>query len=61
MSGKRRKIQYTQLRLAFASERQGDALDADCQGTEPLTAKRTPESPAAEEPLMEHILGVPFV
>jgi len=55
MSGKRRKTQYTQLRLAFATESRGETLDADRQGTEPLAAKRTPESPAAEEPLMEEV------
>ncbi len=55
MSGKRRKIQYTQLRLAFAMESRGETLDAVRQGTEPLTAKRTPESPAAEELLMEEV------
>ncbi len=55
MSGKRQKTQYTQLRLAFAMENRGETLDAACQGTEPLTAKRIPESPAAEEPLMEEV------
>ena len=55
MSGKRRKTQYTQLRLAFATESRGETLDAERQGTEPLAAKRTPESPAAEEPLMEEV------
>ena len=55
MSGKRQKPQYTQLRLAFAMESRGETLDAVRQGTEPLTAKRTPESPAAEERLMEEV------
>ena len=55
MSGKRQKIQYTQLRLAFAMEGRGEASDADRQGTEPLAAKRTPERPAFEERLMEEI------
>ena len=55
MSGKRRKTQYTQLRLAFAAESRGKTLDAARQGTEPPAAKRTPESPAAEEPLMEEV------
>jgi RNA-directed DNA polymerase len=55
MSGPRQKIQYTQLRLAFESERQGEALDADHQGTEPLVAKRTPESLAEEDSLMEEV------
>ncbi len=55
MSGKRQKTQYTQLRLAFAMESRGETLDAVRQGTEPLTAKRTPESPAEEERLMEEV------
>jgi RNA-directed DNA polymerase len=55
MSGKRQKTQYTQLRLAFAAERRGEALDADRKGTEPLTAKRPSESPASEEQLMEEV------
>ena len=55
MNGKRRKTQYTQLRLAFATESRGETLDADCQGTEPLVAKRTPESPAEEARLMEEV------
>ncbi len=42
MSGKRREIQYTQLRLAFATKSRGETLDADCQRTEPLVTKRTP-------------------
>ncbi len=55
MSEKRQKIQDTQLRLAFASERQGETLDADRQGIEPLAAKRITKSPAAEEQLMEEV------
>jgi RNA-directed DNA polymerase len=55
MSGKRRKTQYTQLRLAFAAEVRGEASDTDRQGTEPRMAKRTPESPAEEEQLMEEV------
>ena len=55
MSGKRPKSQYKQLRLAFAEDSRGEALDADRKGTEPLTAKRTPESPAEEERLMEEV------
>ncbi len=55
MSGKRQKNQYTQLRLAFASERRGESSGADREGTEPLTAKRTTESPAEEEQLMEEV------
>ncbi|MFC2172880.1 group II intron reverse transcriptase/maturase [Acidobacteriota bacterium] len=55
MSGRRQKTQYKQLRLAFASEVWGDTPDADRRGTEPLAAKRRPESPATEEPLMEEV------
>jgi RNA-directed DNA polymerase len=55
MSGKRQKTQYTQLRLAFATESRGETLGADRQGTEPLAAERTTESPAAEEQLMEEV------
>ena len=32
MSGKRQKTQYTQLRLAFASERRGESLGATAKG-----------------------------
>ena len=55
MSGKRQKPQYTQLRLAFSAESRGETLDAVREGIEPLTAKRPPESPAEEEPLMEEV------
>jgi RNA-directed DNA polymerase len=55
MSGTRQKTQYKQLLLAFAAEDQGETLDAGRQGTEPLAAKRTPESPAEEERLMEEV------
>lgn len=55
MSGQRQKIQYEQLLLAFASEDRGEAPGADRKGTEPLTAKRTPESPAEEERFMEEV------
>jgi RNA-directed DNA polymerase len=55
MSGQQQKIQYTQLRLAFASDRRGESPASDCQGTEPLAAKRITESPATEEQLMEEV------
>ena len=55
MSGMRQKTQYEQRLLAFASEERGETPEPDCQGTEPLAAKRTPESPAAEERLMEEV------
>jgi RNA-directed DNA polymerase len=55
MSGKRQKTQYTQMRLAFAEESRSEALGADGQGTEPLMANRTTESPAGKERLMEEV------
>ena len=55
MSGKRQKIQCTQMRLAFAEESRGEVLGANGQGIEPLTAERTPESPAGKERLMEEV------
>jgi RNA-directed DNA polymerase len=51
----RQKTQYEQLLLAFASEERGATPGADSEGTEPLVAKRTPESPAEEERLMEEV------
>jgi len=44
MSGQRQKTQDTQLRLAFAEESRGETLGINGQGTEPLTAKRTPKA-----------------
>jgi len=55
MSGTRQKIQHTQLRLAFPSEGRGEPPSPGGKGTEPLVAKRTPESPATEEQLMEEV------
>jgi RNA-directed DNA polymerase len=55
MSGKRQKNQGKQLLLAVAEEGRGETPDADRRGTEPLVAKRAPESPAFEEQLMEEI------
>jgi RNA-directed DNA polymerase len=55
MRGMRQKIQYEQLLLAFASDDRGATPGADSKGTEPLVAKRTPESPAEEERLMEEM------
>lgn len=55
MSGKRQKTQYTQLRLAFAEGSPGEPLGANRRGTEPLTAKQSPESPAGKERLMEEV------
>jgi hypothetical protein len=51
----RQKTQYKQLLLAFAAEDRGETPGSDRKGTEPLAAKRTPESPAAEERLMEEV------
>ena len=53
MSGKRQKTQ--QLQLAFMSEGRGEAPMADVPGTEPLAAKRSTESPAGTETLMEAV------
>ena len=53
MSGKRQKTQ--QLQLAFMSDSRGEAPRADVQGTEPSAAKRSTESPANTEQLMEAI------
>ena len=43
------------MRLAFAEESRSEALGADGQGTEPLMANRTTESPAGKERLMEEV------
>ena len=55
MSGPRQKIQYTQLRLALVPDRRGEPPAADRPGTEPLTAERTTDRPAAEDQLMEEV------
>lgn len=55
MRGKQQKTQYTQMCLAFAEESRGEPPGTDGQGTEPLMAKRTPESPAGKERLMEEV------
>ncbi len=55
MSGPRQTIQYTQQRLALAPARRGEPLAADRPGTEPPTAKRTTDRPAAEDQLMEEV------
>ncbi len=52
MSDRRQK---NQLYLAFPAEAQGEAPRAVGQGTESLAAKRTAESPALGESLMEEI------
>ena len=53
MSGKRQKIQQRQL--AFMSESRGEAPRADVQGTEPPAAKRSTESSADIEHVMEAV------
>ena len=53
MSGKRRKTQ--QLQLAFTSESRGEAPMVDAGGTEPSTAKRDTQSPAATGRLMDAV------
>jgi RNA-directed DNA polymerase len=55
MRGTRQKTQYQQLQLAFAPEGRGEAHDTEGRGTEPLTAKRPPERPAAQDRLMEEV------
>ncbi|MDD5095670.1 MAG: group II intron reverse transcriptase/maturase, partial [Dehalococcoidia bacterium] len=55
MNGKRQKPQYMQMQLAFADGSRGEPLGANGRGIEPLTAKRTPESPARKERLMEEV------
>ena len=56
MDDTRQKTQYQQLLLAFTGESRGEALDVDRQGTESSAAKRDPESPAIEEPLLMEVL-----
>ena len=53
MRGKRRKSQGKQLQLAFTGKGRGEAPDVAWEGTEPLVAKRSSESPELEERLME--------
>ncbi len=52
MSDKRQK---NQLVLAFLEEKRSEAPRASVEGTESLTAKRQPESPAIGESLMEAV------
>ncbi len=52
MSGKRQKHQ---LWLAFATESRSEAPTAAAEGSEPLVAKRSPESPADTRQLMEEV------
>jgi RNA-directed DNA polymerase len=53
VSGKRQKIQQTEL--AFMSDSRGEAPMTDMRGTEPSTAKRSTESPANTECGMEAV------
>ena len=55
MSGKRQKNQGKQLQLAFTGKGWGEAPDAAREGTEPLTAERSSESPGLEERLMKEV------
>jgi RNA-directed DNA polymerase len=55
MSGKRQKNQPEQLGLALTPERRSEAPKAGGEGTETPTAKRTYESPADTEGLMEEV------
>jgi RNA-directed DNA polymerase len=52
MSDKRQK---NQLVLAFMEEARGEAPNGLREGTETFTAKRTDESPAIDEPLIEEV------
>src|SRR5215813_14253293 len=52
MSGKRQQIQYV---LALEPMERGETRLGGPQGTEPLMAKPTPESPAVTEQLMEEV------
>src|SRR5262250_2296667 len=49
------KWQKNQLVLAFQEESRSEAPTASAEGTESLTAKRRPESPASGEQLMEEV------
>jgi RNA-directed DNA polymerase len=55
MGNQRQKNQPEQQLLAFMTEGWGEASSAEPGGTEPPTAKRAPQSPAVEEPLMEEV------
>jgi RNA-directed DNA polymerase len=55
MSGKRQKNWPGQLELALSAGNRSEAPKAGAQGTEPRTAKRTHESPADTEGLMEEV------
>jgi len=56
MSDKRQKNQI-QMVLAFTDEGRSEAPKARREGTETLTAKRTCESPASAEQVMEEVCG----
>src|ERR1035437_7883339 len=53
MSDRRQK---NQMQLAFPEERRGEAPRLDAEGTESLAAKRSAESPAGIERLMEEVV-----
>src|SRR5882672_3355840 len=55
MNGKRQKNQPEQLGLALQVEGRSEAPSPAVRGTETLTAKRTHESPADTERLMEEV------
>ena len=56
MGDKRQKNQL-QMVLAFTAEGRSEAPKARREGTESLTAKRTCESPAISEQVMEEVCG----
>ena len=55
MSAKRQKIRSKQLHLAFMEGGWGETPNLVRKGTEALVAKRSSESPAIEERLMEEV------
>jgi len=55
MDGKRRKTRYVQSEPAFMAQLRGEPSRPRQQGTEPSMAKRKPESPAANDRLMEEV------
>jgi len=55
-SDKRQKNQL-QMVLAFQDERRSEAPRVSMEGTESTVAKRSTESPAREQQLMEEVCG----
>jgi len=55
MNGKRQKTSYQQLLLAFAEESRDEVPDGSVEGTVPVTANLSTESPTSSDRLMERI------